>query len=129
MQGRFPLAPRSGNRLISAAEMDHESMLLHAPVVGVAGFEPAASSSRSQVAARTASIAACLTSERPSMGVRWCLPREPVIVTHSVTRSRARARLERVTYFLRRKSRYPMGPASSQVTGGFGRPGLARDYE
>jgi len=40
--------------------------------VGVAGFQPAASSSRSQVAARAVSFAACLTYEQPSIGVRQC---------------------------------------------------------
>jgi hypothetical protein len=55
-------------------------------LVGVAGFEPAASSSRSQVASRAASTAACLTWERPSIDVRWRSPLTMAIVTHLVTR-------------------------------------------
>ena len=54
--------------------------------VGVAGFEPAASSSRSQVAARTASSAACLTWERSSVSVR-CRPLLAMVIgTHLVIR-------------------------------------------
>jgi nitroimidazol reductase NimA-like FMN-containing flavoprotein (pyridoxamine 5'-phosphate oxidase superfamily) len=40
-------------------------------LVGVAGFEPAASSSRSQVQTWTASTAARMTWDRPSVTVRW----------------------------------------------------------
>ena len=54
-------------------------------LVGVAGFEPAASSSRSHVAVPTASIAARLTRERPSASVRWRPPLVAAIVTHLVT--------------------------------------------
>jgi hypothetical protein len=54
--------------------------------VGVAGFEPAASSSRSQVVVSTASAASCLTWERPSVDVRWRPPLAVAIVTHLVTR-------------------------------------------
>jgi hypothetical protein len=54
--------------------------------VGVAGFEPAASSSRSQVPIRTASAAACLTWEALSVDVRWRPRLSAVIVTHLVTR-------------------------------------------
>ena len=57
--------------------------------VGVAGFEPAASSSRSQVAMPTASDAACLTWELPSVSVRWRPLLAVAIVTHLVTRLRA----------------------------------------
>ncbi len=57
--------------------------------VGVAGFEPAASSSRSQVAVWTASAASCLTWERSSVSVRWRPPLALAIVTHLVTRLRA----------------------------------------
>jgi hypothetical protein len=46
-----------------------------------------ASSSRSQVRARTASAAVRLTCERPSVGVHWRPPLAMVIVTHLVTRS------------------------------------------
>ena len=53
--------------------------------VGVAGFEPAASSSRSQVQTRTASAAASLAWDRPSVGVRWRPPLSVAIVTHFVT--------------------------------------------
>jgi hypothetical protein len=55
-------------------------------LAGVAGFEPAASSSGSQIAVRAVSAAAYLTCERPSAGVRWCLPLSVAIVTHLVTR-------------------------------------------
>ena len=66
--------------------------------VGVAGFEPAASSSRSQVAVLTTSVAACLTWDRPSVSVRWRPLLVVVIVTQLVTRSlagRCRERLLR----------------------------------
>ena len=43
--------------------------------VGVAGFEPAASSSRSQVPMRTTSAVARLAREAPSLGVCWRLSR------------------------------------------------------
>jgi len=56
--------------------------------VGVAGFEPAASSSRSQVAVRAACAAACLTWERPSVSVYWRPPLAVAVVTHLVTRLR-----------------------------------------
>ena len=46
-----------------------------------------ASSSRSQVAARTASAAACLTWERPSVSVHWRPLLAVAIVTQLVTRS------------------------------------------
>ena len=55
--------------------------------VGVAGFEPAASSSRSQVAVRAARAAACLNWQRSSVSVRWRPRLAVVIVTHLVTRS------------------------------------------
>ena len=55
--------------------------------VGVAGFEPAASSSRSQVPAGTTSVAACLAWDRPSMNVRWRPPSAVAIVTHLATQS------------------------------------------
>jgi hypothetical protein len=55
--------------------------------VGVAGFEPAASSSRSQVSGSAASTSACLTWERPSVDFRWGPPLVVAIVTHLVTRS------------------------------------------
>jgi len=55
-------------------------------LVGVAGFEPAASSSRSQVRIPTASTVACLTLERLSVSVRWCPPLPVAVVTHLVTR-------------------------------------------
>jgi hypothetical protein len=54
--------------------------------VGVAGFEPAASSSRSQVASLSASAAARLAWDRPSVDVRWRPPLSVAIVTHFVTR-------------------------------------------
>ena len=57
--------------------------------VGVAGFEPAASSSRSQLATWTARAVPCPTWEASSVGVR-CRPLlSVVIVTHLVTRSLA----------------------------------------
>ena len=55
-------------------------------LVGVAGFEPAASSSRSQVQTRSASAAARLAWDRSSVGVRWRPPLSVAIVTHFVTR-------------------------------------------
>ena len=58
-------------------------------LVGVAGFEPAASSSRSQVQVPTPSAAACLAWDRSSMGVRWRPPLSVAIVTHFVTQSHA----------------------------------------
>ena len=58
--------------------------------VGVAGFEPAASSSRSQVAVGSASAPACLTWEVPSVNVRWRPLLAMAIVTHLVTQSLAR---------------------------------------
>jgi hypothetical protein len=65
------------------------SGMRHMPseLVGVAGFEPAASSSRSQLAMRTTTASACLTWELPSIGVRWRPLLSVVIVTHLVTRS------------------------------------------
>jgi hypothetical protein len=56
-------------------------------LVGVAGFEPAASSSRSQVPTRTARAATCLIWEAASMAVRWRPPPVMAIVTHLDTRS------------------------------------------
>jgi hypothetical protein len=55
--------------------------------VGVAGFEPAASSSRSQLGVRTARAAVCLTWEAPSIGVRGHPLLATAMVTHLVTRS------------------------------------------
>jgi hypothetical protein len=57
--------------------------------VGVAGFEPAASSSRSQVPVRPTSAVACLTCDRSSVCVRWRPPLSVAIVTHFVTRALA----------------------------------------
>jgi hypothetical protein len=59
--------------------------------VGVAGFEPAASSSRSQVAKRIVSAAARLTCGRQSIGVCQCPSLAPGAVTYFVTRSAALA--------------------------------------
>jgi hypothetical protein len=50
--------------------------------VGMAGFEPAASSSRSQVVMLTASASARLTSKSWSVDVRGCPPLAVAIVTH-----------------------------------------------
>ena len=50
---------------------------------------PLASSSRSQVAASTASAISCLTWERSSVSVRWRPPLTVAIVTNLVTRHRA----------------------------------------
>ena len=52
-----------------------------------------ASSSRSQVQTRTASAAASLAWERPSLGVRWRPPLTVAIVIHVVTESFVRARM------------------------------------
>jgi hypothetical protein len=57
-------------------------------LVGVAGFEPAASSSRSQVAVAAASAAAYLNWKLSSAGVRWCPLLARGVVTHLVTRFR-----------------------------------------
>ncbi len=54
----------------------------------MAGFEPAASSSRCEVAVPTASAAACLTWEPLSVGVRWGPLQATGVVTHLVTRFR-----------------------------------------
>jgi len=54
--------------------------------VGVAGFEPAASSSRSQVVLWAARTGACLTWQTPSADVRWRPWWFAVIVTQLVTR-------------------------------------------
>jgi len=55
-------------------------------LAGVAGFEPAASSSRSQVAVPTASAGPRLTWEPPSIDVRWRPLLAVAMVTHLVTR-------------------------------------------
>jgi hypothetical protein len=55
--------------------------------VGVAGFEPAASSSRSQLAMRTARAAVSLTWEATSADIRRGPSLTTAIVTHLVTRS------------------------------------------
>ena len=52
----------------------------------MAGFEPAASSSRSQVGKRAASTPAHLTCEQPSITVRWCPSPAAGVVTQLVTR-------------------------------------------
>jgi hypothetical protein len=67
-------------------------------LVGVAGLDPAASSSRSQVLAGTASRAALLAWDRPSMSVRWRPPVSMVIVTHLVTRSLASRYRDRLSW-------------------------------
>ena len=51
--------------------------------------EPATSSSRSQVAARTTSAVARPTWERPSVSIHWRPLLAMAIVTHLVTRSLA----------------------------------------
>ncbi len=56
-------------------------------LVGVAGFEPAAFSSRSQLAMRTAMGPARLTWAATSVDVRWRLLLSMVIVTRFVTHS------------------------------------------
>jgi hypothetical protein len=56
-------------------------------LVGVAGFEPAASSSRTQVPAGAASAAACAACDGPSVDVRCRPPLAVAIVTHFVTQS------------------------------------------
>ena len=80
---------KSGNGRLGSRNSSRNIAATCSFMVGVAGFEPAASSSRSQVPARTASAAACLTWEAPSVGVRW-RPSLPVaIVTHLVTQLRS----------------------------------------
>jgi hypothetical protein len=81
--------------------------------VGVAGFEPAASSSRRQVAVPTASGAACSTWESPSVNVRWCPLLAMAIVTHLVTRSLASLSHE---WLLRRTLHDFLQRANAQVT-------------
>ena len=62
-------------------------------------MNPAASSSRSQVAVRSASPVAALNCESPSVSVRWCPLLVPPAVTHLVTRSlRACVSLARLTF-------------------------------
>jgi hypothetical protein len=63
----------------------HPSMWASSPTV--AGFEPWASPSRSQVPAPTASIAVRPSWRRSSVGVRWCPLLTMTIVIHLVTRS------------------------------------------
>ena len=53
-----------------------------------------ASSSRSQLAVRTASAAAYLTWERPYVSVRWRPPLSVAIVTHLVTQSLGKSATE-----------------------------------
>jgi hypothetical protein len=65
--------------------LDDHAIYLELPV-GVAGFEPAASSSRSQIAVRTARAAVRLIWERPSVNVRQRLVMNVPIVTQLVTR-------------------------------------------
>ena len=55
-------------------------------LVGVAVFEPAASSSRSQIAERNATAVVNLTSERPSVNVRQRPVMYVPVVTQLVTR-------------------------------------------
>jgi hypothetical protein len=56
-------------------------------LVGVAGFEPAASSSRSQVSDHSGSRILPLTSSSLSAAVHWCVVPAVGIVTQLVTRS------------------------------------------
>src|SRR5262249_34894221 len=70
--------------------------------LNVSGFRPvlargwhgAASSSRSQLAGRTASSASSLTWQPPSVNVRWRPPLVVAIVTHLVTRPVMSAELD-----------------------------------
>jgi hypothetical protein len=57
-------------------------------LAGVAGFEPAASSSRSQVQMPPASAASCLTWDRTSVSVRGRPTLAMAIVTHLGTQHR-----------------------------------------
>jgi hypothetical protein len=87
--GGCPLPFGSQNR--TSAEAQRKPQIIGYRVtcgfgVGVAGFEPAASSSRSQVQMSAASAAACLACGRPSVDVRWRPPLSVAIVTHFVTR-------------------------------------------
>jgi len=84
-------------------------------LVGVAGFEPAASSSRSQVAERATSAAARVPCSRPSMCVRWRPQLSVAIVTHFVTRSPAsRSRAITVPRTLSRSARLGVMRAERQ---------------
>jgi hypothetical protein len=74
-------------------------------LVGVAGFEPAASSSRSQVQTRTASTAAFLAWDGPSVGVRWRPPLSVAIVTHFVIRPFASGRERLLPHTLSKSAR------------------------
>ena len=81
--------PRTGTRMVSYAApaiCRSGGSRIPSELVGVAGFEPAASSSRSQVQTRSASAAARLAWDRPSVGVRWRPLQSMAIVTHFVTR-------------------------------------------
>ena len=56
-------------------------------MVGVAGFEPAASSSRTQVTESVGSASALLTCNASSIGVPWRPSLATVVVTHLVTQA------------------------------------------
>jgi hypothetical protein len=72
----------------SASEGGESSSCDHSPYASpTLNSLASASSSRSQVHARTASAAVRLTWERPSVGVHWRPPLAVVIVTHLVTQS------------------------------------------
>jgi hypothetical protein len=86
------LLGKSGRAMIDALIAGERDPARHVAdmnpeLVGVAGFEPAASSSRSQVAARATSAAARVACGRPSMRVRWRPPLLVAIVIRFVTRS------------------------------------------
>jgi hypothetical protein len=83
VQLRLPFAPESGNWRTSTARIDlRNRAAAHGLTVGVAGFEPAASSSRSQVISCATSAAGCLTWGRPSVDVHWCPQEAVAIATH-----------------------------------------------
>src|SRR5690348_747408 len=86
VKGSLPGCIRRDRAATSSTSVTAED---HMPseLVGVAGFEPAASSSRSQVQACATSGLGRVACDRPSVGVRWRSPLAVAIVTHFVTRS------------------------------------------
>jgi hypothetical protein len=66
--------------------------------VGVAGFEPAASSSRSQVTESVGSASAFLTCNASSISVPWRPSLATAVVTHLVTQALSSSRDRRTCH-------------------------------
>jgi hypothetical protein len=87
-------------------------MQMACELVGVAGFEPAASSSRSHLATSTATAWSCPTWAASSANVRCCLPLMIPMVTRLVTRlQRAALEAQALNYLIRRVLRTHRLPA------------------